>query len=102
MPPQSPETGHLIGVGILTYRRSWEYTDDATCLELLQDDLELNQVWLLLFMEGGKPAGRTGDYGQEAQAVLRVPEGYLPRPFSITDACITNADAVWFFKHFYL
>ena len=27
---------------------------------------------------------------------------YFPRPFVVTDACITNAPTIWLGKHFYL
>jgi hypothetical protein len=33
---------------------------------------------------------------------LTLPVDYFPRAFTITDACVTNADFVWFHKHFYL
>ena len=67
--------------------------DDPTCLEMLQEELDEGQTWLRLFLEGGRPGGHVS---------LRVPEGYLPRAFRVTDACVTNASGVWLWKHFYL
>ncbi|HEY7426075.1 MAG TPA: hypothetical protein VH682_17725 [Gemmataceae bacterium] len=32
---------------------------------------------------------------------FRVTPGYLPHPFRIVDACVTNASSVWLQKHFY-
>ena len=33
---------------------------------------------------------------------LRVGPGYLPRQFTVVDACATNCGMVWFARHFYL
>lgn len=69
--------------------------DNPTCLEMLNEDLDEGQTWLLLFLEGGRP-------DRDGRAPLLVPEGYLPRPFKVIDASVTNASGVWLRKHFYL
>jgi hypothetical protein len=66
--------------------------DDPICLEMLQEDIDEGQVYLKLFLEGGPPEQRE----------LPIPDGYLPRPFRIVDACVANARSVWLWKHFYL
>jgi hypothetical protein len=67
--------------------------DDPTCLEMLREDLDEGRTWLLLLLEGGRPDG---------PPKLSVPPGYLPRPFRVVDACVTNAAGVWLWKHFYV
>src|SRR5262249_61092073 len=67
--------------------------DDPTCLELLQEDLDQGRTWLRLFLEGGRP-------GPDGHVSLRVPAGYLPRPFRVVDACVTNASGVWLWRPF--
>jgi hypothetical protein len=75
--------------------------DDPLCLEMLQEELDEGRVWLLLFLEGGRPDGsRVED--ADGQVDYRIPEGYLPRPFLVVDACLTNARSVWLWKHFYV
>jgi hypothetical protein len=77
--------------------------DDPTwCLEMLQEDLDEGQTWLRLFLEGGRPGEGAWIKGPGGHVSLRVPEGYLPRAFRVTDACVTNANGVWLWKHFYL
>ncbi|SRR5579884_3310892 len=86
------ELGFLPGGGVGPSHR---VCDDPTCLEMLHDDLEGGRVWLLLSLEGGRP-------GPVVQVPPRVPAGYLPQPFRVADACLTNARGVWLWKHFYL
>jgi hypothetical protein len=69
---------------------------------MLQDELDQGQTWLLLFLEGGRPGEGARVEGADGQVALRVPEGYLPRPFRVIDACLTNARSVWLWKHFYV
>jgi hypothetical protein len=76
--------------------------DDPICLEMLQEDLDEGRTWLLLFLEGGRPGGDARVEGADGHVSFRMPEGYLPRPFRVIDACVTNAGGVWLWKHFYL
>ncbi len=76
--------------------------DDPTCLEMLQQDLDEGRTWLLLFLEGGRPGDDARVAGPDGQVSFRVAGGYLPRPFKVIDACVTNASGVWLWKHFYL
>src|SRR6185369_3714459 len=65
--------------------------DDPSCLEMLRENLDEDRTGLLLFLEGGRPGDAARVEGTDGQLSLRVPEGYLPRPFRIVDACVTNA-----------
>jgi hypothetical protein len=76
--------------------------DDPTCLEMLQEELDQGRTWLLLFLEGGRPGNEARVKDLEGHVSLRVPAGYLPRPFRVVDACVANASSVWLWKHFYL
>jgi hypothetical protein len=75
--------------------------DDPTCLELLREDLDERRTWLMLLLEGGRPGVEARVEGA-GRVSFRVPEGYLPRPFVVADACVTNASGVWLWKHLYL
>jgi hypothetical protein len=76
--------------------------DDPICLEMLQEDLDEGRTWLRLFLEGGRPGDEARIEGADGIVSFRVPEGYLPRPFKVIDACVANAAGVWLWKHFYL
>jgi hypothetical protein len=76
----------------------------AECLLLLADDL--GRCVLKLFLNDDIPDElrwsrddfeRYRRYG----AGLGL-EDYFPRPFIVTDACITNAPLIWLDKHFYM
>jgi hypothetical protein len=91
--------GYLPGRGV---RPPFRVGGDPTCLEMLQEDLAQGHTWLLLFLKGGRPDGDARSVAAGGPTPLRVPEGYLPRPFTVIDACVTNASGVWLWKHFYL
>jgi hypothetical protein len=76
--------------------------DDPTCLEMLKEDLDEGRAWLLLFLEGGRRGDDARTDGADGHVSFRVPGGYLPRPFRVVDACVTNASGVWLWKHFYM
>jgi hypothetical protein len=76
--------------------------DDPLCLEMLEEDVNAGATWLLLFLKGGHPGDAARVEDAEGHVSFRVPEGYLPRPFRIVDACVTNAAGVWLWKHFYV
>lgn len=80
-------------LGFLPTEEMKQDGDASLCFEMLLEDIVANRVFVKLFMEGGRP---------EEWKELRIPEGYLPRPFRIIDACVTNASGIWFLKHFYL
>jgi hypothetical protein len=70
--------------------------DDPLCLGELNDDIERKETVIRLFLEAEsiKGIGR--------HLIGELPPDYLPRDFTVTDACATNAGFVWFHKHFYL
>jgi hypothetical protein len=93
------ELGFLPGVQTAPWPRT---DDDPTCLETLRDEIAQGNDFLLLFLEGDRPAGPARGSAPDGTASLRVPPGYLPRPFRVADACLANASSVWIWKHFYL
>jgi hypothetical protein len=97
--PLLRELGYLPGGEVGPQNR---VCDDPTCLEMLKEDLDEGRVWLLLFLEGGRPGDDARVEGADGHVLFRVPDGYLPRPFKVIDACVTNASGVWLWKHFYL
>jgi hypothetical protein len=76
--------------------------DDPICLEMLRENLDEGRTWVRLLLEGGRPGPESRFAGPDGHVSYRVPKGYLPRPFRIADACVTNAAGVWLWKHFYL
>jgi hypothetical protein len=68
------------------------FENDPTCLSELHDDLVPDHAFIRLWLES-----------QDARPKLvELPADYLPRPFTVRDACVSNATLVWFHKHFYL
>jgi hypothetical protein len=84
-----------------------KFADDPTCLKELAEDLAKEQTLLKLFFRG--EAGVAIYLAQDLPIEEKVkymesptlPPGYFPQVFTATDACFTNADFVWFHKHFY-
>ena len=92
---------------------------DPTCLTELQEDIDKNEMVLRLFLEK-RPGGlgdpeylkqqvvsgrlqeilRANEAGEEA--FERVVQDCFPGDFTVSDACLTNAEFVWFHKHSYL
>jgi hypothetical protein len=66
----------------------------AGCLEDLAGDL--GPCVLKLFLNDQLP------HDIRVRGLRELPRDYFPRPFIVTDACITNASGIWFCKHFYL
>lgn len=75
-----------------------EPTDDCGWDEILRDSFVADGALLKLLLRGPKPS----ESGLEAVGAVGLPDGYLPRPFELVDACLTNSDMAWFSKHFYL
>ena len=90
---------------------------DPTRLTELQEDIDKNEMLLRLFLE--KRPGGLGDseyFKQQVvsgrlQEILRANEAGeeafervvrdCPGDFTVSDACLTNAEFVWFHKHSY-
>jgi hypothetical protein len=92
---------------------------DPTCLTELREDIDKNEMVLRLFLE--KRPGGLGDPEYFKQQVVsgrlreilraneagedafeRVVRDCFPGDFTVSDACLTNAEFVWFHKHSYL
>jgi hypothetical protein len=69
------------------------FENDPTCLSELHDDMTPDQTFIRLWLEAQDPRPKPS---------LELPSDYLPRPFILRDACVSNAALVWFHKHFYL
>jgi hypothetical protein len=67
---------------------------DFTCLDQLNESLEQKQWIIRLFLQ-------TTHQTLKLEQRLTLPPTYLPRVFTVSDACVTNADFVWFHRHFY-
>lgn len=92
------------------------FDKDPTCLEQLQQDINEQQTVLKLFfeeqpkrdmqayiahlLESGKAKILFNGRGFDDLDQLLV--DYFPKTFEVADACLTNADFVWFHKHFYM
>jgi hypothetical protein len=72
---------------------------ETECLAQLEADL--GPCVLKLFLNDHIPMD-VRFRGRQAMLERELPPGYFPRPFTVTDACITNAPGIWFGKHFYL
>lgn len=73
--------------------------EDPTFLTQLTEDLATNKVFIRLFLRGA-PAYE--DVRESLRGIPALPPQYLPRLFAIADVCVTNAESVWFHKHFYM
>lgn len=65
--------------------------------EQFQDDVTQGNAYLKVFCDTRRP----GEPRITRTPNLSVPKGYLPREAQIIDACASNWDFVWFFKHLY-
>ncbi len=70
-------------------------TDDPTCLTELAEEIEQKQTVIRIFLQAEQIQGK----GPHCLGHLQP--DYLPRDFTIADACVTNSGFVWFHKHFY-
>jgi hypothetical protein len=73
-------------------------------LEMLAEDVDADLVVCRMLLESRSRRS----FEERARAnLLTTPEmilshRYFPHHFTIRDACLTNAEAAWFCKHFYL
>jgi hypothetical protein len=66
---------------------------------------DLDRCVLKLFLHDGLPDDMRFAHNHERYRSRLLPKllpDYFPRPFVVTDACITNAPAIWLAKHFYV
>jgi hypothetical protein len=68
--------------------------EDPSLLAKLEEDLAKGMTVVRLFLETDVPI--------EKGFFVKPPPGYLPRTFTVTDACAANAGSVWVHKYFYL
>jgi hypothetical protein len=87
---------------------------DPTCLGELAGDIDQGQVLLRLFLEESPRR----DALEHVKELMRAGKGHLffggvndlraaladffPHQMAVSDACLTNAESIWFHKHFYL
>jgi hypothetical protein len=88
--------------------------DDPTCITTLDEDIGKNQSFLRLFLEE-VPRRKGTEYLEEltkagkrhllkggVAEMERLLDGFFPHEMAVSDACITNADSIWFHRHFYM
>jgi len=93
---------------------------DRPCLEVLTEDIREQGCFLRSFLNSKWSQGamlRLFDQIQEEQshgveqafaigaaqfALAKKMQDWFPVAFTIEDACLSNSDAIWFAKHFYL
>ncbi len=76
---------------------------EAACLVDLAEGL--GPSVLKLFLNDGLSNELRSAHNAARYRARLAPEllpDYFPRPFIVTDACITNASMIWLCKHFYL
>jgi hypothetical protein len=96
-------------------RQSVKEHEDPTCLTELAADLDKHQTILKAFLQAlprqdlldyikdTMRAGRGHLFFESGIGVMEaLLENFFPHEMVITDACLTNADLVWFHKHSYL
>jgi len=71
--------------------------EEGSCLEFFEKSIEDEKRYLKLFLEAPNDDERTPErqYG-------RLPPRYLPRSFTVSNACLTNSRFVWMNIYFYL
>ena len=93
-------------------RQSLRQDDDPTCITTLDEDI--GQSLLRLFLEE-VPRRSGAEYLEEltragkrhllkggVAEMEQFLDGFFPHEMAVADACLTNADSIWFHKPFYL
>jgi hypothetical protein len=86
--------------------------DDPTCTSTLDEDIGKNKLFLRLFLEE-VPRRKGTEYLEELTKagkrdllkgglaeMERLLDGFFPHEMAVSDACLTNADSIWFHRHF--
>lgn len=90
--------------------------DGQICLDLLLEDIDERSTLLKLFLEEEPKQDFKERFIRMASAgvfdaisgggdiggLARILEGDFPKAFVVSDACLTNADSIWFNIHFYM
>jgi hypothetical protein len=76
--------------------------DDAGLLEELIDAINRKAWMVKVFLEDREHETAIEQHRVPGPAETFDLESYFPREFSVKDACLTNCDTVWLFKHFWL
>src|SRR6266404_4446149 len=88
---------------------------DPTCLEQLREDIIEQRTVLKVFLNE-QPKRDMKQYiahlfstgkaellnGGSTGSLDPLLENYFPKTFEVADACLTNAEFIWFHKHFYM
>jgi hypothetical protein len=76
-----------------------------TFLEMLVEDLDTGSTFCRMRIESRSPRTFAEQFEAQRQnegIIPKLPDDFFPHLFLIRDACLTNAQGVWFYKYFYL
>jgi hypothetical protein len=81
-----------------------ELLNGLTILEMLADDVDegLTLCRIILESQSSREFTERARYNSLTSPVLILPNNYFPHRLTIRDACLTNAENVWFYKYLYL
>lgn len=81
-----------------------ELFNGLSILEMLAEDVDAGLTLCRMLLESQSPRSFAERERRNFLTLPRMmlPDNYFPHRLTIRDACLTNAEAVWFYKHFYL
>ncbi len=81
-----------------------ELFNGLSILEMLADDIDEGLTLCRIFLESQSARSFTERVRDNVLdwPLLILPNKYFPHRLAIRDACLTNAQNVWFYKYFYL
>jgi hypothetical protein len=75
---------------------------DASCLDLLAEEVNDGRVSILLYLTAETPRDPRDPAVRRRMVRLELPDHYFPRTFVIRDACVINAPTIWVCEHVWL
>lgn len=81
-----------------------ELFNGLSILEMLAEDVDAGLTLCRMLLKSQSPRSFTERERRNFLTLPRMmlPNNYFPHRLIIRDACLTNAEAVWFYKHLYL
>ena len=86
-----------------------DWLSERGCLEMLLEDMVEQGTLLRLFLNSKWSENSLERYAQHlkarkssGQTIAEKTIEWFPVTFTVEDACLSNSDAVWLVKHFYL